>query len=80
MYIIPVYNMTILPNAVTFLGKDAFQKSTGSQAEAGERVILLPTRTDDEQAHLAGSDFRGRWYQGEDSCSQACWYHRYSDV
>ena len=58
MYIIPVYNMTILPNAVTFLGKDAFQKSTGSQAEAGERVILLPTRTDDEQAHLAGSDFR----------------------
>ena len=58
MYIIPVYNMTILPNAVTILGKDAFQKSTGSQAEAGERVILLPTRTDDEQAHLAGSDFR----------------------
>jgi hypothetical protein len=58
MYIIPVYNITILPNAVTFLGKDAFQKSTGSQAEAGERVILLPTRTDDEQAHLAGSDFR----------------------
>lgn len=55
MYIIPVYNMTILPNAVTFLGKDAFQKSTNSTAEPGERVILLPTKTENERVRMMKS-------------------------
>ena len=58
MYIIPVYNMTVLPNAVTFLGKDAFEKSTGSPAESGERVILLPTKTENERVRLTEGDFR----------------------
>ena len=58
MYIIPVYNMTILPNAVTFLGKDAFQKSTNSPAEPGERVILLPTKTENERVRMNEDDFR----------------------
>ena len=58
MYIIPVYNMTILPNAVTFLGKDAFQKSTNSPAEPGERVILLPTKTENERVRMNEGDFR----------------------
>lgn len=58
MYIIPVYNMTILPGAITFLGREAFQKSTNSPAEAGDRVILLPTKTENEQGGLAEGDFR----------------------
>ena len=58
MYIIPVYNMTILPNAVTFLGKDAFQKSTNSAPEPGERVILLPTKTEHQRVRMNEDDFR----------------------
>ena len=58
MYIIPVYNMTVLPGAVTFLGRDDFQKSTQSPAVTGERVILLPTKTQNDHGSLTDGDFR----------------------
>ncbi len=56
MYILPLYNITVLPNAVTYLHTAAFKKSTGQAAAAGDRVVLLPTKTEKSEAFDA-ADF-----------------------
>ena len=53
MYIIPIYNITVLPNAITYLHAKAFQKSTGQTPAEGDKVILLPTKTENSEAFTA---------------------------
>ena len=53
MYIIPIYNITVLPNAITYLHTKAFQKSTGQTPAEGDKVILLPTKTENSEAFTA---------------------------
>ena len=64
MVIIPIYNVTVLPNAVTYLHTEAFQKSTGQAAAEGEKVILLPCKTD-RSSDLTGEDFYSLAVTGE---------------
>ena len=56
MYIIPIYNVTVLPDGLTYLRADAFRKSTGQAAEQGDKVILLPAKTDNS-GPVSADDF-----------------------
>ena len=50
MYIIPIYNITVLPDAITYLHAQAFKSSTGQAAAQGDKVILLPTKTEKSES------------------------------
>ena len=56
MYILPIYNVTVLPDGLTYLRAEAFQKSTGQAPETGAKVILLPARTDNS-GPVSAEDF-----------------------
>ena len=58
MLVIPVHKMVVLPHAVTYMRADAFAKSTGRAAEAGEKVILLLTKDDTERSKLTSDSFQ----------------------
>lgn len=50
--------MVVLPHAVTYMRADAFAKSTGRAAEAGEKVILLLTKESAERSALTNDSFQ----------------------
>ncbi|MBQ5336633.1 MAG: endopeptidase La [Oscillospiraceae bacterium] len=58
MLVIPVFKMVVLPHSVTYMRADAFLKSTGRLAEAGEKVILLLTRENTDRKNLTSSGFQ----------------------
>lgn len=58
MLVIPVHKMVVLPHAVTYMRADAFAKSTGRSAEAGEKVILLLTKEDTDKGKLTNDSFQ----------------------
>ena len=58
MLVIPVHNMPVLPDSVTYIHKDEFVKSTGRFPESDEKAILLITKNDIENDKLGGDDFR----------------------
>lgn len=58
MLVIPVHKMVVLPRAVTYMRADAFAKSTGRSAEAGEKVILLLTKDDTDRSKLTNDSFQ----------------------
>ena len=64
MYIIPIYNITVLPNAITYLNGNAFKKSTGQEAVEGDKVILLPTKSD-KGTEFTTDDFQTYAVTGE---------------
>lgn len=57
MIILPTYNLTLLPNALVYLRADALRKATGKDAEKGDRVILLPSKTDRSLGGIVADDF-----------------------
>lgn len=58
MLVIPVHKMVVLPHAVTYIRADAFAKSTGRSAQAGEKVILLLTKEHQERSALTSDSFQ----------------------
>ena len=58
MLVIPVHKMVVLPHAVTYMRADAFAKSTGRAAAAGEKVILLLTKDATERSKLTSDSFQ----------------------
>ncbi|MBP1568389.1 MAG: hypothetical protein J6U36_07095, partial [Oscillospiraceae bacterium] len=58
MLVIPVFKMVVLPHSVTYMRADAFLKSTGRLAEAGEKVILLLTKENTDRKNLTSSSFQ----------------------
>ncbi|MBP0976730.1 MAG: AAA family ATPase, partial [Oscillospiraceae bacterium] len=58
MLVIPVFKMVVLPHSVTYMRADAFLKSTGRLAEAGEKVILLLTKENTDRKNLTSSGFQ----------------------
>ena len=64
MYIIPIYNITVLPNAITYLHAQAFKSSTGQAAAEGDKVILLPTKTEKSET-FSTEDFQNLAVTGE---------------
>lgn len=48
----------MLPHAVTYIRSDAFTESTGNAPEAGEKVILLPTKDYIKRSDLTDESFQ----------------------
>ena len=58
MFVIPIYNITALPHAAVYLRRKDFIASARRDPEAGEKVILLYTRTEENQTAFTPESFQ----------------------
>lgn len=57
MIIIPVYNALMLPDVNLYFKEDVFQKLAGKEANPGDKVILLFTKTAEDKNELTEDSF-----------------------
>ena len=57
MIIIPVYNVVLLPDVKLYFKKEAYQKLAGKEAELEEKVLLIPTKTEEVLSELEVDSF-----------------------
>ena len=58
MTIIPIYNITALPEAAVYLRRKDFTASAGREPEEGEKVILLYAKSEENRASLTEDRFQ----------------------
>ena len=57
MTIVPVYNMTIIPESDSYIQTDHFVKMAGKNPEEGERIIFLFLKKDEVKQTLTEDSF-----------------------
>ncbi len=57
MTVIPVYNMLVAPNSVSYFQSEQYRRMTGKPAKEGERVIFLICKENKNRRELKEDDF-----------------------